>query len=57
LFVAVRDRYRLYVSLACPWTHCTLIMRSLKRLARIIGISVVHWLMGEDGWTFEPGQT
>jgi putative glutathione S-transferase len=30
-------------------------MRSLKGLAGIIGISVVHWLMGEDGWTFEPG--
>jgi putative glutathione S-transferase len=57
LFVAVRDRHHLYVSLACPWTRRTLIMRSLKRLARIIGISVVHWLMGEDGWTFEPGQT
>jgi glutathionyl-hydroquinone reductase len=30
-------------------------MRSLKGLAGIISISVVHWFMGEDGWTFEPG--
>jgi len=55
VFVAERDRYHLYVSLACPWAHRTLIMRSLKGLAGIIGISVVHWLMGEDGWTFDPG--
>jgi putative glutathione S-transferase len=55
LFQAEHDRYHLYVSLACPWAHRTLIMRSLKGLAGIISISVVHWLMGEDGWTFEPG--
>jgi putative glutathione S-transferase len=46
LFVAERDRYHLYVSLACPWAHRTLIARSLKGLAGIIGISVVHRLMG-----------
>jgi putative glutathione S-transferase len=55
LFEAERDRYHLYVSLACPWAHRTLIMRNLKGLAEIIGISVVHWHMGDDGWTFEPG--
>ena len=55
LFEAERDRYHLYVSLACPWAHRTLIMRNLKGLAGIIGISVVHWHMGDDGWTFEPG--
>jgi glutathionyl-hydroquinone reductase len=55
LFRAERDRYHLYVSLACPWAHRTLIMRNLKGLAGIISISVVHWFMGEDGWTFEPG--
>lgn len=48
-------RYHLYVSLACPWAHRTLIMRSLKGLEPMIGVSVVHWLMGEEGWTFEPG--
>lgn len=55
MFEAERDRYHLYVSLACPWAHRTLIMRSLKGLAGFIDISVVHWLMGDDGWTFEPG--
>jgi glutathionyl-hydroquinone reductase len=43
------------VSLACPWAHRTLIMRKLKRLEAMIGISVTHWRMLEHGWTFEPG--
>ena len=54
-FKAERDRYHLYVSLACPWAHRALILRSLKGLEEAIGLSVVHWLMGEEGWTFEPG--
>ena len=54
-FKAERDRYHLYVSLACPWAHRTLILRSLKGFEEVIGLSVVHWLMGEEGWTFEPG--
>ena len=54
-FKAEAGRYHLYVSLACPWAHRTLIMRSLKGLEDMISVSVVHWLMGEDGWTFTPG--
>ncbi len=46
-------RYHLYVSLACPWAHRTLIFRRLKGLEGHIGLSVTHWLMGEDGWTFD----
>ncbi len=49
-------RYHLYVSLACPWAHRTLILRALKGLQGIVGLSVVHWLMGEDGWTFTPDE-
>jgi putative glutathione S-transferase len=48
-------RYHLYVSLACPWAHRTLIMRNLKGLAGLVDLSVVHWHMGDDGWTFDPG--
>lgn len=55
VFKAEADRYHLYVSLACPWAHRTLIMRNLKGLAGIVGLSVVHWHMGEDGWTFDAG--
>jgi glutathionyl-hydroquinone reductase len=54
-FEADANRYHLYVSLACPWAHRTLIMRNLKGLAGLIGLSVVHWHLGDDGWTFEPG--
>ena len=54
-FKAEPGRYHLYVSFACPWAHRTLIMRNLKGLGGLIGVSIVHWLMGEDGWTFQPG--
>ncbi len=53
-FKAEPGRYHLYVSLACPWAHRTLIFRKLKGLEAMIGVSVVHWLMAEHGWTFEP---
>lgn len=53
-FKAEAGRYHLYVSLACPWAHRTLILRQLKGLDRLIDVSVVSWLMGENGWTFDP---
>lgn len=51
-FEAQPHRYHLYVSLACPWAHRTLIMRQLKGLQEHIGVSVVHPLMLDQGWTF-----
>ncbi|MBX3534203.1 MAG: glutathione S-transferase family protein [Xanthobacteraceae bacterium] len=51
-FKAERARYHLYVSLACPWAHRTLIFRKLKKLEDIVSVSVVHPLMREEGWTF-----
>ncbi|MBV0933721.1 glutathione S-transferase family protein [Marinobacterium weihaiense] len=58
-FKAEAGRYHLYVSLACPWAHRTLIMRRLKGLDSQIGVSVVNSYMGENGWSFadEPGAT
>ena len=53
-FRAEPGRYHLYVSFACPWAHRTLIMRALKGLEGSISLSVTHWHMGENGWTFEP---
>lgn len=54
-FPAEAGRYHLYVSLACPWAHRTLIARRLKKLEDAISVSVVHWYMGEDGWSFREG--
>lgn len=54
-FQAEAGRYHLYVSRACPWAHRALIMRTLKGLEDMIGVSVVNPYMGDHGWTFEPG--
>ena len=55
-FQAEKDRYHLYVSHACPWAHRTMIFRILKGLEEMISYSVVHWLMLDEGWTFETGE-
>ncbi len=49
-FKAEANRYHLYVSLACPWAHRTLIFRQLKGLQNIIGVTVVDPHMLENGW-------
>lgn len=54
-FAAQAGRYHLYVSLACPWAHRTLIFRALKGLQGLIDISVVHPDMLDDGWSFDTG--
>lgn len=52
-FEAESGRYHLYVSLACPWAHRTLILRQLKGLTKHISVSVVHSDMLDEGWMFE----
>ncbi|HUJ75215.1 MAG TPA: glutathione S-transferase family protein [bacterium] len=56
-FPAQAGRYHLYISLACPWAHRTLIMRQLKGLQAAVGLSIVDWLLTADGWHFSqaPG--
>jgi glutathionyl-hydroquinone reductase len=54
-FRAERDRYHLYVSLACPYAHRTVIFRKLKELESVISISVLDPVMGEQGWEFGTG--
>ncbi|WP_444958643.1 glutathione S-transferase family protein [Microbulbifer sp. ZKSA002] len=51
-FKAVSGRYHLYVSLACPWAHRTLIFRKLKKLEDHIDVSVVSPDMLDQGWSF-----
>lgn len=55
-FKAEAGRYHLYVSLACPWAHRALIFRALHGLEDAISLSVVNWLMLDDGWTFVEGE-
>lgn len=56
-FKAESKRYHLYVSLACPWAHRTLIFRHLKGLEDHIDVSVVHPHMLEHGWQFNDGES
>ncbi|KQP50248.1 glutathione S-transferase family protein [Methylobacterium sp. Leaf108] len=58
-FPGEHGRYHLYVSLACPWAHRTLIVRALKGLDEAISVSVVDPHMGSEGWVFgtSPGAT
>jgi putative glutathione S-transferase len=51
-FRAEAGRYHLYVSLACPWAHRTLILRALKGLEDAITVSIVDPYMGPGGWSF-----
>ena len=51
-FRAEAERYHLYVSLACPWAHRTLILRILKGLEDAITVSIVDPYMGSGGWSF-----
>jgi glutathionyl-hydroquinone reductase len=56
-FVAERGRYHLYVSLACPFAHRTIIFRKLKRLETVVSLSLVEPVMGDQGWEFGEGAT
>lgn len=54
-FPAEAGRYHLYVSLACPWAHRTIIFRKLKKLESVIGMTVVDPIRDDDGWAFREG--
>lgn len=54
-YPAEPGRYHLYVSLACPWAHRTVILRKLKRLENVIGMTVVDPIRDEKGWAFRNG--
>ncbi|HEX8372427.1 MAG TPA: glutathione S-transferase family protein [Chthoniobacterales bacterium] len=54
-FAAEAGRYHLYVSLACPWAHRTILLRTLKGLEGAIGMTVVDPYRDEKGWAFREG--
>ena len=51
-FPATSGRYHLYVSFACPWAHRVIIVRRLKKLENVIGMTVVDPIRDERGWVF-----
>lgn len=55
-FVPAANRYHLFVSLACPFAHRTLIVRALKGLEDVIGVSVVDPIRDGRGWAFRTGR-
>ncbi|KAJ3094902.1 hypothetical protein HDU97_007453 [Phlyctochytrium planicorne] len=55
-YPAEKGRYHLYISLACPWAHRTLIYRKLKGLEDVISLSIVDYLMTKDGWHFSTAE-
>ena len=54
-YPAAAGRYHLYVSLACPWAHRTIIVRALKGLTEVIGMTVVDPIRDDQGWAFHNG--
>src|SRR5271167_860231 len=54
-FPAEVGRYHLYVSLACPWAHRTLIFRKLRQLDDVISVSVFEPILSKLGWEFGTG--
>jgi putative glutathione S-transferase len=54
-YPAAPNRYHLYVSWACPWAHRTIIVRKLKKLEGIVGMTVVDPVRDERGWAFREG--
>lgn len=54
-YPAAAGRYHLYISWACPWAHRTVIVRKLKRLEGVIGLTVVDPIRDERGWAFRDG--
>ncbi|MAM70118.1 MAG: glutathione-dependent reductase [Gammaproteobacteria bacterium] len=56
-YPAEAGRYHLFVSLACPWAHRTLIFRKLKKLEDIIGVTTVVPEMLEHGWVLSDEES
>ncbi len=54
-YPAVRGRYHLYVSWACPWAHRTIIVRKLKMLEDVVGMTAVDPIRDDRGWAFRDG--
>ncbi len=54
-FPSAKGRYHLYVSWACPWAHRTIIVRGLRQLEQVVGMTVVDPIRDDQGWAFREG--
>jgi putative glutathione S-transferase len=54
-YAAEPGRYHLYVANACPWAHRTILVRKLKGLEDVIGLTIADPIVGEQGWAFTDG--
>src|SRR5688572_12064610 len=54
-FPAEKNRYHLYVSLACPWSHRTVLTRKLRGLEDVVSMSVTEPIWDNVGWVFKDG--
>lgn len=54
-YPSAKGRYHLYVSWACPWAHRTIIVRSLRQLEHVVGMTVVDPIRDDRGWAFRDG--
>ena len=52
LYPAQSGRYHLYVAIACPWAHRTLLYRMLKKLEGVVTLSIVRPVQSDQGWVF-----
>jgi putative glutathione S-transferase len=55
-FPAEAGRYHLYISWACPWAHRAAIVRKLKGLEDVIGLTAVDPVRDDRGWAFNGGE-
>jgi putative glutathione S-transferase len=53
-FPPEKDRYVLYLNLGCPWAHRANLVRSLKGLEDVIQLVVMDYILGPEGWTYNP---
>ena len=53
-FPAEAGRYHLYITRSCPWAHRTLLLRGMKQLQDLVGLTLLG--LGDQGYAFNDGE-